>query len=75
MAVFGMRKVCRMTATEREALRLLIDARRRAIVGPRVGRRPDALHGTRTRYTSGCRCTDCRAANTEYADYWRRGRL
>lgn len=24
-------------------------------------------HGTRSRYTHGCRCTDCRKSNTEYA--------
>lgn len=24
-------------------------------------------HGTRSRYTSGCRCEKCRAANREYA--------
>lgn len=40
-----------LTATERRALR-------------RPRRRP--AHGTRPRYQAGCRCDDCRAANTEH---------
>ena len=26
----------------------------------------NASHGTRSKYTTGCRCDDCRAANTAY---------
>lgn len=31
-------------------------------------------HGTRSRYTAGCRCTDCRNANKTYFAKYRRRR-
>ena len=67
-----------MTPDEREALRRLIDARRREIAKPPKGR-GDAelaylrLHPRRVRthnangYRNGCRCETCRAAHTEKA--------
>lgn len=33
----------------------------------RAGRRQAPRHGTRSRYQTGCRCDDCRAANTAYS--------
>lgn len=30
----------------------------------------NASHGTRSKYTTGCRCDDCRAANTAYQADW-----
>lgn len=33
---------------------------------PRKGGLPVAKHGTRSRYTAGCRCIPCRDANTAY---------
>lgn len=32
----------------------------------------NASHGTRSKYTTGCRCDDCRAANTAYQADWER---
>ena len=35
-----------------------------------TGRR--AEHGSRSRYTTGCRCAACREANRAYVEQWRR---
>lgn len=32
----------------------------------------NASHGTRSKYTTGCRCDECRAANTAYQADWER---
>ena len=34
-------------------------------------RKSGVEHGTRTRYTYGCRCEPCRAANAEHRRLWR----
>jgi len=31
----------------------------------------DGVHGTRGRYTKGCRCDACKAANADYMKGWR----
>lgn len=33
--------------------------------------RVSSAHGSRSRYLAGCRCTGCKAANSEYIKAWR----
>lgn len=40
--------------------------------GDRPSMAPAGQHGTRGRYTAGCRCDSCRKANTVYMKEWRR---
>lgn len=39
-----------------------------------VTRARNASHGTRSKYTTGCRCDECRPANTTYQTEWARHR-
>ena len=43
------------------------------VAGGRTSATPadDGVHGTRGRYTKGCRCDACKAANADYMKGWR----
>ena len=53
-----------MTGEERNALRRLIDARRRVLVGAVVDF-ASMVHGIEATYTRGCHCDDCSRAMRE----------
>lgn len=64
-----IRRSCRRCADGNRLVRKLTRKKPRAVLGdmPKPQAFADRPHGTRLRYLAGCRCAECRAANSEYA--------